>query len=154
MTQTKKTRTRKSVANLQQSVSASEIPKYIALELMTYIQATETPILSEFCAQNYIYQEFLLKLAQEDPNIKTCVQILETKKRAALERKIYTQELNATIGGQLLKSWREIVPEAEPKFRVASIEELDALELTDAEIKTYAKINRALSAPTSKKPPH
>jgi hypothetical protein len=39
--------------------------------------------------------------------LQELLELLETKKRGALERMIYAAQLNATIGANLLKTWRE-----------------------------------------------
>jgi len=114
-------------------------------KLREYVFVTEVPILAEFCAESNMYEEFILKLAQDDMMLLLIIKILENKKRAALERKIYAQELNATIGAHLLKTWREAVqPEAPAKLRVASLIELDELGLSDQEIKIYCDVQRKL----------
>jgi len=144
MSQSTKTRNRKSVANLQQ-VKSEELPSAIAAGLMAYTNQTETPILSEYCAEVLLYEEFILSMAANSGEIELAVKILENKKRASLERKIYTQELNATIGANLLKSWREeITPEQAPKLRSATVLELHEVGASNEEIKIFFDIIRKL----------
>ena len=126
-------------------MSDEEKGQCVASVLLDYVKKTEIPILSEFCVQNDLYEEFLLQYSNDSSYLRTAILFLENKKRASLERKIYSGELNATIGAHLMKTWREIVvPEPPAKFRVATITELDELDLTNEEIAIYAKINRAL----------
>jgi hypothetical protein len=77
--------------------------------------------------------------------MKMLLQLLETKKRGRLERMIYAGELNATIGVHLMKGWREAVIPQLVKYRSTTLSELDELELTDEQIKTYADIERKLA---------
>jgi hypothetical protein len=135
---------RNSVAILQQSGS----PGYadlVAIHLLAYTRSTEIPILSEYCADNDLYEEYLLNLATDSLTLMGAVKLLETKKRAALERKIYNAELNATIGAHLLKLWRETtIPEPPPKLRSVTFDELWELELSDEEIDIFSRIERQL----------
>jgi hypothetical protein len=48
-----------------------------------------------------------LSLKPGNDHLRELLKLLETKKRGALERMIYGAELNATIGANLLKTWRE-----------------------------------------------
>ena len=143
MPQEKKASNRKSVASLQ-PFSPEALPKAIAVTLTEYISKTELPILSEFCVEYDLYEELIIAMCPESKEIYHAIKILENKKRAALERKIYTSELNATIGAHLMKNWAEIVVPEKQKYRVALLIELDELELTSEEIKIYSDINRRL----------
>jgi hypothetical protein len=145
MMQESSSRNRKSGADLQRFADRDDLAECLAVDLMSYINKTDVPILAEYCAENKVYEDFILKHAKESLELQTAVAILETKKRGTLERMIYTSEINATIGGQLIKSWREtVLTEPPPKYRSATVEELDALELTDEEIQLYSRIQRNL----------
>jgi hypothetical protein len=118
----------------------------VAINLLSYIQDTEVPILSEYCASISIYEEVLQLLANNSEPLKTVLKILENKKRAALERKIYTAELNATIGAHLLKIWHESKPDIrEPKvYKPFSIAEMDAAGFSNAEINVFCDLLRKI----------
>jgi len=73
--------------------------------LLGYIDKTDLPILEEFCVQQKISLEEFLESAND--KIRELLKLLETKKRATLERMIYSGQLNATIGAHLIKYWRE-----------------------------------------------
>jgi hypothetical protein len=79
----------------------------VGKKLDEYIKATEIPILGEFSV-SIGFSEWRIKAeAEESKYLQYLVSYLESKKKAALERKIYNGELNATIGANLLKTWRE-----------------------------------------------
>jgi len=80
----------------------------IIASLREYIINTDLPILREFCAENNYPEENIISLAAENRLIGIFLNLMETKKRAKLERMIYNGELNATIGLHLLKSWGEV----------------------------------------------
>jgi len=144
MMQNTKKRDRKSVATLQQTVEPTTPAECIAIDLMEYTKQTDVPILAEYCAKNELYEDFLLNLASKSKKLSISVKILQNKKRAALERKIYTAELNATIGVHLLKQWSEpVIPEL-PRLRVATMDELFELKLSSEEIKIYSDVSREL----------
>jgi hypothetical protein len=92
-------------------INATFISAYVACtissEMGKYVSETQTPLLSEFCA-NYGYLDEIVKgLSRQDERLRLTLMALEGKKRSSLERRIYEGELNATIGAHLLKSWRE-----------------------------------------------
>jgi len=83
------------------------ITQKISSELEIYFTETEVPIFQEFCTLYGYPTAFVLNIAEKNVRLKVLLDMMATKKRAALERKIYNSELNATIGSQLMKSWRE-----------------------------------------------
>jgi len=88
-------------ADTEQKISEEAFIEMLK-NLLEYTENTEIPIMTEFYAKNNIFRENLtMGIA------KMLIKLCEQKKRAALERKIYSGELNATIGVQLLKQWRE-----------------------------------------------
>jgi hypothetical protein len=144
MTQKSKTRNKRSVADLQQ-IDPEQLPLILTNLLTDYIKKTDIPILSEFCAELDIYEEALLMFCSDSKELRMMIKILENKKRAALERKIYTQELNATIGANLLKTWREnesVIPEQQPKVRHLTPSELIDLGTTEEEYIIYSDLVR------------
>ena len=82
-----------------------ESMKPVIEKLDAYISATDIPILGEFCYKIGLDEALLTKI--KDTELKNLLTRLENKKKAALERRIYDAELNATIGSHLLKTWRE-----------------------------------------------
>jgi hypothetical protein len=114
---------------------------------MSYISKTEIPILAEYAADVGVPEYYLRSLAAVEVEFEYALKILETKKRAALERKIYSGELNATIGTHVLKMWREEPP---PKpiaeLRTAAPQELWELGLSDWEVEMYGRVQRELIA--------
>jgi hypothetical protein len=84
--------------------------KILLNKLSKYIDETETPILCEFCAENKILEDYFY-LHEDEAEAKRILKLLEQKKRASLERKIYEGKLNATVGTHLIKSWHEKNPE-------------------------------------------
>jgi len=119
----------------------------LAAALMKYIQETEVPILSEFCVQCSIYESAVKGLCSESELLRFAVNSLENKKRAALERKIYSQELNATIGAHLLKRWHEEAqaPPPEIKYRCYSLEELDEAGISREHQEILFEIERTIA---------
>jgi len=99
-----------------ENIKPEEFTKTLNMLLLAYINETEVPILSEFCALLNLWEEYIFDLADKSNIINATIKVLENKKRSALERKIYTGELNATIGGNLLKSWREAEKIQEDEF--------------------------------------
>ena len=150
MAQIPKKRNRKSDANPQQVIDPTnpdptKFLEAVANSLTEYVKETDVPILAEYAANTGLYEELILQFAFQSQEISFAIKLLENKKRAALERRIYEAELNATIGSQLLKSWREIVvPEPPPKYRYVSVMELVELGLTDQEMEIYSDIQRKL----------
>lgn len=124
------------VETMQQLIAevAARMSGIVGGELSEYLAKTEIPILQEFCSQ-YGYTEEKINEKRSEPIIKELLERLETKKRGALERMIYSGELNATIGAHLLKAWRELPPP--PKTYPGSI---DWNKLTDDEAKEYIRI--------------
>jgi hypothetical protein len=79
----------------------------ISGQLELYFTETEVPIFEEFCTLFGYPTNFVLNISEENVRLKVLLDMMKTKKRASLERKIYNSEINATIGAQLMKSWRE-----------------------------------------------
>jgi hypothetical protein len=109
-----------------------DAPLVKIMPLIEYIEETEIPILSEYCAYIGVYEDIFKKHC-DDEKTQFLLKILENKKRAALERKIYSGELNATIGGQLLKRWNEEMrpEEKKPTHIPLTIYELAGMGLPD-----------------------
>jgi hypothetical protein len=121
----------------------------LVIAMVSYIEKTEIPIIAEFCAELYIFEEFLLTEAAKSQTLQRTIKLLENKKRAALERKIYTSELNATIGANLLKTWREEKPEIPTAtHRAVTIFDFDNIGISEAEQKI---IHNALLCLSTKK---
>lgn len=106
------------VANMQQIIeyvannrtdaeALGKVCEVVAAELLAYAAGEDVPIIAEFCARLVISEKILLALATQSATLATALDVVDTKKRASLERRIYSTELNATIGANLLKSWRE-----------------------------------------------
>lgn len=79
----------------------------IIVSLRDYLTNTDLPILAEYCANHNYPVKNVLAAAAENKIIDMFITLIETKKRAALERMIYTGQLNATIGLHLLKTWQD-----------------------------------------------
>ena len=113
MSQKIKNSTRRTVANEQQDIHGAALepeepkqPGYtelIAIDILSYVKNTEIPLLAEYAAQNDLHELYFQQLAAADELLDAALRILETKKRAALERSLYSGELNATVGVHLIK---------------------------------------------------
>ena len=79
--------------------------KELIKELELYIEATEIPILHEFCVRVGLRDPFSDIYMRDNKELKKLYDVAKTKKRAALERKIYNNEMNATISVAILKSY-------------------------------------------------
>jgi hypothetical protein len=135
-----KKRDRKSVADTQH-IDLGDIPTTILAELIGYTKKTEIPIFEEFCAELGVIPEFIINI--DNDSIRTAIKILENKKKATLERKIYDAQLNATIGANLLKSWREESGKPTPLtiHQIANGHQLREAGLSEEEIDFYYEIN-------------
>ena len=140
---TKKSGNRNNELTTVNTMSDDERKQCIAVDLLEYVKKTEIPILSEYCAENDLYEEYLLQYSSDSPALQTIIRILENKKRAALERKIYSAELNATIGAHLMKTWHEIViPEAPPKIRNIDFTQFDEAGISREQQDIYYSVLR------------
>jgi hypothetical protein len=101
-------------------------------DIQTYLNETKVPILGEFCIKyDYSEEEF-----DNDETLAIIKKMFERRKRVALERMIYSGELNATIGALLLKKWQETeVPKQMPAHDIPW-----AINLTPEESKQYHKL--------------
>jgi hypothetical protein len=124
---------------------------FISAHFFTYITETDLPIAEEYFVRYGINAQMADYMTSENKLFAMCVELLETKRRAALERMIFSGELNATIGSQMLKSWREEEKESGDTGKAGNSyldithSELDALGLFGDEREAFISVLRKIA---------